>query len=59
VQDTRGNNSEKHRMWKSIAGAPHNGSIVWVGNSQTGEMRLARWQTHQLIRKEGWFDLLL
>jgi hypothetical protein len=30
-------------MWKPIADAPKDGTTIWVGNTATGEMRLAKW----------------
>jgi hypothetical protein len=49
-------------MWKPIQQAPKDGSLIWVGNSQTKEMRLARWHKHAGIpsaRDGAWFDIVL
>lgn len=48
-------------MWKPIEHAPRDGATIWVGNSKTGEMRLARWGKFPLLRyiEPTWLDVIL
>lgn len=48
-------------MWKPIDDAARDGRTVWVGNSETGEMRLARWgeNGHLHWKKAHWIDVVI
>lgn len=47
-------------MWQPIATAPQDGRMVWVGDSTTGQMRLAVWRKNPLIYGgPSWIDVIL